>query len=369
VTEPLDPDEAVDPELEARLRAHFADRADREPLPGDAPPPIAPRAPRTWWQRPPMLAAAAALLVVALVGALALRDDDPERLEVTDSSTTTEVTTPDTTTSTTSTSTTTPETTTTAPTTTTTTVPAASTVRSVIVSADGVLGWWDGSRFVRWQDGEVPLSGGEEYVVVGLGGSSTATGSAPHPGCGITQPEPLLVDIPGLDASAVLQPSPVAVTGVADPSPRATEAIGAGPYVAAAVEALAEAGIADPSPQLAQVLRTDLEGDGSEEVLIVVERLSDPEHLFAQPGDYSVLLLRQVVDGVVVTSHLSVSRAAESGDPYIVVNRVAAVADLNGDGTMEVVTRHRYYEGASSAVSVVDPAGGASEVLAVGCGA
>jgi hypothetical protein len=178
------------------------------------------------------------------------------------------------------------------------------------------------------------------------------------------------VDIPGLEFGGLREPVPVAVTGVQAPVLRPIEAIGAGPYTSVAADALAGLGVQDASPEIVQVLRTDFEGDGSDEVLIVVERLSDPDTLFAQPGDHSVLLLRQVVDGEVVTTVLSQS-VADPGPgevPSGTITRVVAVADLNGDGAMELITRQVVWEASSTSVLVVDPAGGATAVLDAGCG-
>jgi hypothetical protein len=360
--------EPLDPRLEDRLRAHFADRTASEPLPGGGgplPSSLPTRSPRPLWQRPSLLAAAAAVLVVAGVAAgLALGGDDPEELDVVGpSSTTTSAPTTTTTTGATPTSSS------------TTAVPDPSAgVRSVIVAIDGLLGWWDGTRFVRGDAGDpVPASGGETYALVGVGhANASAVGSAPQDGCGLSDPPGVTIDV-GLEYPADhLQPPPIAVSGVADVTPRPVVELGSQQDdVQAAVDALAELGIDDPSPGLAQVLRTDFEGDGVDEVLLVAERLSDPSTLFASPGDYSVLLLRQVVDEQVVTTVVaqSVANPGPGESPFVFVTRVAAVADLNGDGAMELVTRGVYYEGAGSAVVRVDPAGGVEELLAVGCGA
>jgi hypothetical protein len=207
--------------------------------------------------------------------------------------------------------------------------------------------------------------------LVGLDGSTTAVGSAPLAGCGVDpSSSPPDVDIPGLEYGPLLEPVRVAVTGVGAPVPRPTEAIGAGPYTSAAADVLADLGVQDGSPEIVQVLRTDFEGDGSDEVLLVVERVSDPETLYAEPGDHSVLLLRQVVDGEVVTTVLSQSVAdPEPGEvPSATITRVVAVADLNGDGVMELISRQVAWESSSTTVLVVDPAGGATAVLDAGCG-
>jgi hypothetical protein len=366
VNEPLDP--RFDPALEDRLRAHFADRSANEPLPSEAgPAPVLPSV-RAWWQRPGLLASAAALLVVAGVAAgLALAgDDDPEDLDVVgpSSTTTTEVLDPTTTTTIGG----------PAGTTTTTAPPGqASDVRSVIVSIDGVLGWWDGTRYVGAGDGQLPAVGGERYTLVGLDGTSAAVGSAPEPGCELSDPPGVDIDV-GLEYPGPedrLTSPPVAVSGVADPAPRSPSALASlAVYVDAAAIALQDLGVEDASPELAQLLRVDLEGDGIDEVFIVAERLSDPETLFASPGDYSVLLLRQVVDEQVVTTVVESSIAApdESETPFVSVVRVAGFADLNGDAAMELVIRSVYYEGAGTSAWQVGP-GRVELVLAAGCGA
>jgi hypothetical protein len=49
--------------------------------------------------------------------------------------------------------------------------------------------------------------------------------------------------------------------------------------------------------------------------------------------------------------------------------RILDVADLNGDGRMEVLVHAWYYEGASVIVYTYDDDGELTEVLATGCGA
>jgi hypothetical protein len=120
-------------------------------------------------------------------------------------------------------------------------------------------------------------------------------------------------------------------------------------------------------PEVYQHLGADLEGDGSEEVIIVARRVADD--LFARPGDYSVVLLRKSIEGEWQTAILETS-LAEPGSPYILSHSIAAVADLNGDGKMEIVVDAAYYEGAGSvAYEYVDDDLGAQAVLNGGCGA
>ncbi|MFQ5558174.1 MAG: hypothetical protein ACE5GB_11800 [Acidimicrobiales bacterium] len=55
---------------------------------------------------------------------------------------------------------------------------------------------------------------------------------------------------------------------------------------------------------------------------------------------------------------------------FLSVVRFAAVADLNGDGRMEIAYTDQYYEGSSTiVVEYVDDDLGPVEVLSVGCGA
>ena len=67
-------------------------------------------------------------------------------------------------------------------------------------------------------------------------------------------------------------------------------------------------------------------------------RLADD--LFAQPGDYSVVVLRKMIEGEWQTAILETS-VAEPDSPYILSHSIAAIADLNGDGKMEIVGRCR----------------------------
>jgi hypothetical protein len=165
-----------------------------------------------------------------------------------------------------------------------------------------------------------------------------------------------------------LDPAPIAVTGVADPRPRPVEVLDtANPvYRAAAVEVLAGLGIAGADPTISQVVRGDLDGDGSDEVVVVAEHLADPEGLVAQPGDYSVAFVRHLQGGE-VRSTVIASSVAESG-PFVEVFRVGALADLNGDGRMEIVLDGLYYEGSGVTVHELRADGTTPEVLSAGCG-
>jgi len=97
----------------------------------------------------------------------------------------------------------------------------------------------------------------------------------------------------------------------------------------------------DPSQgEVVQAVRADLDGDGVDEVIIVYERVADPSR--GQPGDFSLVFSRTENKGETgAKDDVLFSYATPGGtiDTSPAQARVAAIADLNGDGRMEVVLR------------------------------
>ena len=136
-------------------------------------------------------------------------------------------------------------------------------------------------------------------------------------------------------------------------------------------EYLAGRGLAVAGPNIAQLLRVDLDGDGTDEVLITAQNVvpaGDGAYSFApgrrlldtlrfgkdvpraRAGQYAVVLLRRVVGGEARTIPLLDDFIAKEtpprapDNPYadefqgkIHVHRIDAIADLNGDGVMEII--------------------------------
>jgi hypothetical protein len=109
---------------------------------------------------------------------------------------------------------------------------------------------------------------------------------------------------------------------------------------------LRRAGISKPTVVILQLLRVDLDGDGTEEALISASSKEQP-FMFMSRGDFSVVLLRRVTRGraqtIPLTSTVELKTHKipyESGMPHQ-KETVAAILDVNGDGVMEVITTYR----------------------------
>jgi hypothetical protein len=102
------------------------------------------------------------------------------------------------------------------------------------------------------------------------------------------------------------------------------------------------------TPELISITRVDLDGDGAEEVLVVAQ-----QHETIRPidgplpdltaGSYTVLYVRHVV-GNAAESAIVWSKIATADQPTLPAIAVTAIADFNGDGTMEVVGTRNYFE-------------------------
>ena len=243
-----------------------------------------------------------------------------------------------------------PTTTTTAATTTTSVAVAGNWAATPMVAAGfGALGWWDGANWVQVEPSTaLPVAGGEDYQVALIGLDAIVTAGPPATLC-----DP--INNPGVvfDNEQVLGdwPGPVGV-GISAPwviVPHLVEQIeDDGTYSAFASELLAERGLDVPEPAMKQIVQIDLEGDGVNEVLVVAEDVS--EGLLAEAGDYSIVFVRRTVSGDVQTDILGESVIVTADSPVVNSYSVSAVADLNGDATMEIVLTTAYYEGISAEV-------------------
>jgi hypothetical protein len=236
----------------------------------------------------------------------------------------------------------------------------------VVASRYGLMGWWAGEWVMPDGVDDIPLSGDEEYQVVMLDQPiATAVGSLP------TLCEPSLTPVLEFDPPLPGDfGEPGALAVIADwelrPAPVRVEDEMAEVHTAAVAEVLSSLGI-EADPVIFQQIAADLDADGAEEVVIVAKQLA--EDLFGQPGDYSVVILRKMIEGEWQTAILETS-LAEPDSAYILSHSIAAIADLNDDGKMEIAVDAAYYEGAgTTAYEYIDDDLGPEPVLGGGCGA
>ena len=212
------------------------------------------------------------------------------------------------------------------------------------------------------------VEAGQRYRLVRLTDTlGTRTGSAPTPARETCDNPTVRIDSRPLAGRDV-----IAVGGGWNPLPRVprvqdtTQTV----YRAAVAEHLRRQGleIDDAAVTLDQVLRVDLDGEGTMDVLLVSHRARGSA-TSAQANDYGLVLLRTLVDGEVRQRTLEAEyyREACLGDCAPSTFRVAAVLDANGDGTMEVVTATSYFEGRGKRVYAVDD-GKPERVLSWRCG-
>lgn len=150
------------------------------------------------------------------------------------------------------------------------------------------------------------------------------------------------------------------------------------PYRAIVKAELQRRGIQSPKVKITRLVRADLDGNGSEEVVIEAYRFTHfsenhPRSPTGSSGDYSLLLLRSVQGGQVKTDVLGefVPPATDTHDQRSLATlyRLAGVADLNGDGRMEVAMFGSYYEGDGFSVLEWRPGQQPASRLSSGCGA
>ncbi len=110
---------------------------------------------------------------------------------------------------------------------------------------------------------------------------------------------------------------------------------------------------------MSQILKTDLDGDKIDEVILVAQRpkvtFDDQRRLESKyeqaVGDYSLVLVRKVVAGSVKTFVLGERNVTKlfdgtgEGLPTVLTQYVTAIADIDGDGRMEVFVDDYTHEG------------------------
>lgn len=129
---------------------------------------------------------------------------------------------------------------------------------------------------------------------------------------------------------------------------------------------LAQSGMVDPQIGTMHIYRIDLEGDGTDEIVISDTRLESQHR--AAAGDHSIVLLRKVTGSGVVTIPIVVDlyAALGYGNPFPCSYFVANFLDLNQDGVLEVIVGFDRWEAFGGSVHQVQ-AETAEKVLGTHC--
>ncbi len=131
---------------------------------------------------------------------------------------------------------------------------------------------------------------------------------------------------------------------------------------------LAGKGLAKTSVKIDQIYKVDLDNDKQDEVVIAGTYYKNGVSPTAKVGDYSFVMVRKVSGKKVSEILLNgdfIKKNVEFGAPN--AYQISAIADLNGDGKMEIVVYGEYYEGAFSSVYEIN-GNKAAKVLETGCG-
>jgi hypothetical protein len=226
----------------------------------------------------------------------------------------------------------------------------------------------------EWRDAEdtAPLlGGGETYQLYGPTSVLTSTtGEAP----GLVEDGPCTGTYWVYFPEAAGDQPFVALNAPAEPLPRAAQAEDTAQemYQEAVTEILRQQGITEPEINITQIFRVDLEGDGTEEVLLGATRYTEPSLPTVGRGDYSLVLLRRVTgeQGDQVETSLIEAQSYPQAEEFAAPDtfRIAGILDLNGDGVLEVVVESRYYEGGGVVVYALEN-GELRPMLSCGCGA
>lgn len=247
--------------------------------------------------------------------------------------------------------------------------------RFVVDASRGyLLGASSGGRWIKDKDARLLLRGGEKYTLSDANRVIGAATGGQAKSEGAPCEDTYFVQFKGVTASRV---SGIALSGPPLNSRRPVSELSTSQsiYRAEVATWLKAHGLKNPQVNIVKIWRADLDGDGTNEVLISAVRHQGKAGPVgnmspnATAGDYSVLLLRRVgkkgVQSIAMDSQIY-PQAKTSSPPTI--HELMSVLDLNGDGRMEIVVRGRYYEGDWTGVYEYRN-GAVHEVIGAGCGA
>jgi hypothetical protein len=108
-------------------------------------------------------------------------------------------------------------------------------------------------------------------------------------------------------------------------------------------------GLTRSAAKIEQAVKVDLDGDGTDEVVLTASSYGGKIAPSAKTGDYSFVLVRKIVGGKaknIMVAEEYIKKSVDFGAPSRF--EISAIADLNGDGKMEIIQYGEYYEGAGA---------------------
>ena len=234
------------------------------------------------------------------------------------------------------------------------------------VRTNGLLGGVENGKYLDAKTTFGKLNGEQSYTLYGITGKTgelTATVEAPDVPC--EEFYYARTELEGQKGLAIGK-------GIGwNPVPRTPRAINLNDktYLNVVSAILRSKGLASAKAKIEQAVKVDLDGDGTEEVVLTASSYGGKIEPSAKAGDYSFLLVRKIVGGK-VKNIMVVEEYIKKNVRFGAPNRfeISSIVDLNGDGKMEIVLYAEYYEGnGAGAYEITDKVVEIKE-LEAGCG-
>jgi hypothetical protein len=218
-------------------------------------------------------------------------------------------------------------------------------VSVVDVNAGYLIGSASNGKYLDGVHTASYLKGGETYKLYNLNTSvGSAKGSKPEIMDG---PCSNTIEI-HIDYSPPDDNKIIGIAGNWDAFPKTFKIDTAAPqtYIDITRALIKESGVNPSNFELTQLIVTDLENDGIEEVLINASFYSSQPGFSGEPDNFAVIFLRKIINGKVETFLLNSFFITENIESAITYQyNIAAVLDIDGDGNYEIITTDEFYEG------------------------
>ncbi len=219
------------------------------------------------------------------------------------------------------------------------------TVPIIELNIGGLLGGVKNGQWMAAKDVAGNLQAGDEYQIYNSENAVKSSAKANSPEVGSPCEE-----FYGINFSSETKKNGVAFgAGLSwNPMPRPVRNLDVNSpvYRKIVAETLAGKGLSGKDVKITQIFQTDLDGDGTDEVVLNATSFKKGLSSRSEAGDYSFVLLRKVVDEKAKNIILDgdfITKSANMGAPA--QYKVSSIADLNGDGKFEIVVYAHYYEG------------------------